>query len=314
MDLPPKWRFKLERLKRQWRENRDAQKANYDTSLRMCPSCRALVARNESVCPDCGAKLKSPRARAGTGAEGRFLGVLPMPSSGTSLLGGVCIVLYILSWFMTERMGGAPAGGGMFGLFSYGDINTMVLVRLGAKYGPLMFAGQWWRLVTAIFLHAGLLHIGMNMWVLFDLGPEVESLFCTTKYVVIFLVTGIFGYIVSLWWMPGGISIGASGALMGLIGALIAASYRHGQLGKEYRSMLWRWVLYIAILGLFFSFDNAAHLGGLISGLALGYLVPEGEPDSGTSENLWNTLAILSVIIIAGSFALMALHFNLPFG
>jgi hypothetical protein len=71
-------------------------------------------------------------------------------------------------------------------------------------------------------------------------------------------------------------------------------------------------VIYIFIFGLFFRTDNAAHLGGLAAGTLLGYFVPEGEPETRASENLWNTLAILSVVIIAGSFVLMALQMNRP--
>jgi rhomboid protease GluP len=188
-----------------------------------------------------------------------------------------------------------------------GGVDMRVLMRLGAK-SPYILAGQWWRLVTAMFLHAGLLHIGMNMWCLVDLGPEVESLFSTTKFIVLYLLTGVLGFSLSLWWSPFGVSVGASGAIMGLIGILIGASFHHGHLGKEYRSQLWKWVLYIAIFGIFFNIDNAAHFGGLVTGLALGYLIPEGEPETRPSENLWNALAVLSVVAIGGSFVLMALQ------
>ena len=148
--------------------------------------------------------------------------------------------------------------------------------------------------------------------VLFDIGPEVEGLFGISKYIVLYLVTGVFGYIVSLWWMPMGLSIGASGAIMGMIGILIGATFHHGSMGREYRSMLWRWVIYIAIFGLFFNIDNAAHFGGLGAGIVLGYLVPQGAPETRSAENLWNTLAVVSVVVIAGSFALMALQINSP--
>lgn len=96
---------------------------------------------------------------------------------------------------------------------------------------------------------------------------------------------------------------------MGLIGVLIGASFHLGSFGRNLRSQLWRWVIYIAIFGLIpiFAVDNAAHFGGFISGLLLGYIIPTGEPPTQGSENLWNTLAIVCVLIIAGSFALMAL-------
>jgi rhomboid protease GluP len=225
-----------------------------------------------------------------------------MPTTATSVIIGANLVLYALSWYLTARSGAASGMGGISG---------EVLYRLGAKFGPAIYAGQWWRLVTAIFLHAGLFHIGMNLWCLVDLGPEVESLFSTPKFVVLYLTTGILGFVLSTWWSMG-LSVGASGSVMGLIGILIGVSFHHGRLGKDYRGMLWRWVLYIFIFGLFFAVDNAAHIGGLVSGLALGYFVPQGEPETRAGENLWNALAVLAVIIMAGSFALMALQLNPP--
>jgi membrane associated rhomboid family serine protease len=97
-----------------------------------------------------------------------------------------------------------------------------------------------------------------------------------------------------------------------LIGILIGASFHHGHLGRDYRRQLWRWVIYIAIFGIFFSVDNAAHLGGLAGGLVLGYLIPEGEPATRPSENLWNALAVLCVLIIAASFVMMTLQLGHP--
>ncbi len=308
MELPPKLWFQLQRLKKAFRSATGSSGQSYDTSLRMCPHCRALIDRNASVCPLCGEKTGSVRARGPSGAPERVLGVIPVPSTATSVIVGVTIAFYALSWYMTASSAAAQ----LDQTPSMGGINGVVLYRLGAKFGPAIAAGQWWRLVTAVFLHAGLFHIGMNLWCLFDLGPEVESLFSTPKFVVLYLVTGVFGFIVSDWWSPV-LSIGASGAIMGLIGLLIGASFHHGQLGKAYRGMLWRWVLYIAIFGIFFSVDNAAHFGGLALGLALGYFVPEGQPETRASEKLWDALAALAVLIVAGSFALMALQLNQPF-
>ena len=307
MGLPPRLRFRLEKLKSYVRTAVASKEPTFDTSHRMCPACRALIDRNAGTCPLCGTSLKAPRSREGA-APGRVMGgLIPVPSTATSALVAANIALYALAWYLTQQMSSAaqPAPG-------LGGIEPVVLVRLGGKFGPFIYAGQWWRLVTAVFLHAGLLHIGFNLWCLFDLGPAVESLFTTQKFIFIYLVTGVLGFVLSLWWSPG-LSIGASGAILGLIGVLIGASFHHGSMGKEYRSQLWRWVIYIAIFGLLgMGVDNAAHIGGLVSGMALGYLIPEGEPDSRAGENLWNALAILSVVVIAGSFALMALQLNQP--
>ena len=309
MALPPKFWFKLQKLKTAFRSALSAGEQSYETALRMCPSCRGLIDRGASVCPLCGAPTKPPRSRAGTGS-GRVLGgLIAVPSTATSALIAVNVALYFLSWYLTQTAASAELGAAP----GMGGIRGDVLVRLGAKFGPAMLFGhQWWRLVTAIFLHADLLHIGMNLWCLFDLGPAVESLFGSAKFLVIYLVTGIVGFLLSLWWSPYGVSIGASGAVLGLIGVLIGVSFHHGGLGKAYRGQLWRWVMYIFVFGLFFAVDNAAHAGGLLSGLVLGYAIPEGEPQTRTGENLWNALAVFSVLVIAGSFVLMALQLNRP--
>ncbi|HEV2231815.1 MAG TPA: rhomboid family intramembrane serine protease [Terriglobia bacterium] len=308
MGLSPRLRFKLEKLKSAVRSTFMSKEPSFDTSLRMCPACRALIERNAARCPHCGVSLKAPRAREGT-APGRVMGgLIPVPSTATSALVAANIAFYGVAWYLTQEAASAQ----LTAAPAWGGVDYPVLIRLGGKFGPLIFAGEWWRLVTAVFLHASLIHIGFNLWCLFDLGPAVESLFTTQKFIFIYLVTGVLGFIVSLWWSPG-LSIGASGAILGLIGVLIGVSFHHGSMGKEYRGQLWRWVIYIAIFGLLgMGVDNAAHIGGLISGLALGYLIPEGEPDTRAGENLWNALAILSVVIIAGSFALMALQFNAP--
>ncbi|HMD99926.1 MAG TPA: rhomboid family intramembrane serine protease [Terriglobia bacterium] len=305
MELSPKLRFKLER----WKNSLDALfagKESYDTSHRMCPNCRALVERGASECPFCGMKLRSPRARSQSSGSGQVLGgLLPVPSTACSVIILVTIAVYAASWYLTQQASspGMPAP-------SMGGINGGVLQELGAKSPLIVFRHQWWRLVTAIFLHAGLFHIGMNLWCLFDLGPQVEALFGASKFVVFYLVTGVAGFLLSLFWNPMGMSIGASGAILGLIGVLIGASFHHGGLGKAYRGTLWRWVIYILIFGLlpFFAVDNAAHIGGLVSGLALGYVVPETDSETVMGDKLWNVLALFAVIIIAGSFVLMAMH------
>jgi rhomboid protease GluP len=306
MNLPPKLWFQWGKLKSAFRGAFGSREQSYETAHRMCSNCRGLIDRGASVCPLCGTSVKAPRARGGS-AGGRILGgLIPLPSTATSALVAANIALYGVAWYLTRAAASEPGGA-----FS-GEIDARVLLRLGAKFGPAMVAGQWWRLVTAMFLHAGLLHIGLNLWCLFDLGPSVESLFSTAKFLAFYLATGIAGFVLSLWWSPFGISVGASGAILGLIGILIGASFHHGHLGKEYRSQLWRWVIYIGIFGLLFRADNAAHLGGLACGAVLGYFVPEGEPTTRTGDNLWNTLAILAVLVIAGSFALMALQLNRP--
>ena len=259
------------------------------------------------MCPLCGERTGPVRSRSTSGTPGRVLGVIPVPTTAASVVVVANLALYAISWYMTQN----AASTQLYGAPSMGGISGEVLMKLGAK-SPYIWMGQWWRLVTAIFLHADILHIGMNLWCLIDLGPEVESLFNSTKFTFMYLATGVAGFLLSLWWAPFGMSVGASGAILGLVGILIGASFHHGHLGKEYRSQLWRWVIYIAIFGLMFRVDNAAHFGGLAAGFVLGYFIPEGEPETRPAENLWNALAVVSVLIIAGSFVMMALQLGQP--
>jgi rhomboid protease GluP len=309
MELSPRQRFKLRKFQSSLRQMFGSRENNPTSSLRMCPECRGLIDRKAATCPLCGTPVRRPRARRPNEGSNRIAGVIPIPGTATSTLIAVNIALFGISWYLSQAAAAGTAGPAL----GFGNVDPQVLVRVGAKFGPLIiYRGQWWRLVTAMFLHAGIFHIGINLWCLFDLGPMVESLFASAKFIVMYLVTGIAGFLLSLWWRPGGISIGASGAILGLVGVLIGVSFHHGGLGKTYRGQLWRWVIYIFIFGLFFAVDNAAHLGGLVTGLLLGYLVPEGEPETRESEVVWSTLAVISVLIIAGSFALMALQLNQP--
>jgi rhomboid protease GluP len=303
MSLPPKLWFQWQRLKKVFSSSLATPESAQSSSVRMCPHCRALIDRDAKMCPLCGEATGPARARGSSSTPGRIMGVIPIPTTASSVMIAANLALYAISWYMTQNSVEAQ----LYGAPPMGGISGDVLLRLGAK-APYILAGQWWRLVTAMFLHAGLFHIGMNMWCLMDLGPQVESLFSTTKFTVFYLVTGIVGFVVSLVLSPYGMSVGASGAVLGLIGILIGASFHHGHMGKAFRSQLWMWVVYIAIFGLLFHADNAAHFGGLVSGLVLGYAVPEGEPATRPSENLWNTLAVLSVLVIGASFVLMALQ------
>jgi hypothetical protein len=127
---------------------------------------------------------------------------------------------------------------------------------------------------------------------------------------LISILIGLFFF--SLYWGPYfRMLLGGLGLILGVI-VLIRASFHHSHLGKEYRVRLWLWVFFILLLGFFFGGDNAAHIGGLGAGVLLGYLVPEGEAATRASQNLWNLLAVLSMVIIAGSFVLMALQLGRP--
>jgi rhomboid protease GluP len=157
-----------------------------------------------------------------------------------------------------------------------------LLVVLGASWAEPVLAGQVWRLATAMFLHAGILHLLVNAWALYQLGALVEILLGSARLAAIYFASGLVGSLASVAWdlatgraVP---SVGASGAIFGLLGALIAFLLRHrDRLRPEARSLLLQ-LLFWAGINIVFGFttpmiDNAAHLGGLAAGFVLGAFV-----------------------------------------
>lgn len=151
------------------------------------------------------------------------------------------------------------------------------LIRWGADYGPrTITAGQWWRLVTSMFLHIGIIHIAFNMFVLWQIGPFVERLLGNQGFALTYLVSGIAGAFVSVAWNPFVVSAGASGAIFGLYGALLGfLLIQQDSIPSEVLSPLTKNALifigYNAIYGfLRTGTDIAAHVGGLAAGFVCG--------------------------------------------
>ncbi len=156
---------------------------------------------------------------------------------------------------------------------------TEQLLRWGANFGPLTLGGRWWRLLTSMFLHIGIIHLAVNMWCLWDLGSLAEHIYGRIAFLAIYIVTGLSGAILGLTWHPFAVEAGASGAIFGLAGALITCFY-FGKLSFPKHSIkaallsLFAFAGYNLFLGLVTRrTDNAAHLGGLLSGLLLGFLL-----------------------------------------
>jgi rhomboid protease GluP len=152
------------------------------------------------------------------------------------------------------------------------------LVTWGANFAPLSLGSQPWRMLASNYVHIGIIHIFFNMWCLWNLGRLAESIFDRWTYLLVYTASGIAGSLVSLWWHPRGIGAGASGAIFGLAGGLIAVLYLGKlPLAKEALKPTLRSLLMFAAYNLFFGLvpgiDNAAHLGGLAAGLAIGGLL-----------------------------------------
>ncbi len=159
------------------------------------------------------------------------------------------------------------------------DIDPRVLVDFGALYGPLVIErGEWWRLLTAMFLHGGMTHILMNMFSLYLVGRGVEMYFSKGAYLSIYFAAGIMGGLLSLYMHPQTVSIGASGAIFGIFGALAGFFLAHRDRIARYTQQFMK--DFAIVLGLNFfigvaipSVDMSAHVGGLIVGFLGGYAI-----------------------------------------
>jgi rhomboid protease GluP len=158
--------------------------------------------------------------------------------------------------------------------------NTAVLVRMGAKVNALVVLGDWWRLITATFLHAGLLHIALNGWALYIIGIDLEAFFGHWRFAAVYAISGLAGSVASFAFTPyDAVGVGASGAIFGLIGALaIFYGINRYLFGKRGTFQFWNIIVVIVLnLGLgvsgIFPIDNSAHIGGLIAGTAVGFVL-----------------------------------------
>ena len=277
---------------------------------RMCSSCRALVPKATSTCPDCGEPVRGGTSRPGTG---RVVGNLfPGISRAASLLMLVNGFWFVLMMMNLLRDGGS---GSLFGGFP-----TELLMRFGAGLGePHLIAegfisgGEWWRIITPIFLHGGLLHLLMNSMFLMNLGPTIEDLLDTDRFWVVYLATGVagsalsqsyIGYWIRGHWVP---TVGASGALFGLVGFLFAYGYKEGGLvWAAVKAMMWRMAMFLIVITLLMgNIDNLNHFGGMLTGVLFGLTVKPSRMRGPNSRTVWGALAVVGVFatIIAFYFA-----------
>jgi rhomboid protease GluP len=150
------------------------------------------------------------------------------------------------------------------------------LLSWGANYGPLTKDSEWWRLLTNIFLHGGLMHLLANMYGLWFVGIFLEPLLGRTKFLIVYILTGILASIASIWWYEAVVSVGASGAIFGLYGVfllLLLAKVYPPDFAKPFLISTSIFVGYNLLMGLAGGIDNAAHIGGLLSGFIGGLIL-----------------------------------------
>lgn len=220
----------------------------------ICPECGKLIGVNETRCPYCGAWR--PGLYGWTPVIRRLFG------GRLNLISGIvtaCIVLYVVA--LALQPSAIFRFSGLFYFLSPGD---RALYQLGMTGGPAWRAGFWWTLLTAIYLHGGLLHIFFNLMWIRSLGPVVEEAYGPARGFVIFNVAGAAGFLLSNY-ASGGPTIGASGSIFGLLAALIVFGRKGGH--SALSAQLWQWAVLMFVMGFVMQgVNNWAHAGGFVGG------------------------------------------------
>lgn len=181
------------------------------------------------------------------------------------------------------------------------------LMQAGASIPAAMMHDQWWRLITAGFLHGGVLHILMNSWALFGLGAEVEQLFGTTRFIVMYFVATVAGFWTSSH-LGFHMSVGSSAGIFGLIGAMIAFGLTDrtstGSLVKSYYS---QWLIWCVIISFMPGVDFWAHAGGFAGGFIVAWLARTPTAHTQWKEPLLRVLAGISITLTVAAFGMLYL-------
>lgn len=297
----------------------------------MCRGCGAIVGAGQTNCAVCGASTTSSTAPTSPVADRETIrfarAVLDRPYKFTIILLIVNFFVFLLMW---QSNGMTSAG--------LWEFSEPVLIAYGAKLNLLINEQhQWWRFVTPMFVHVNLPHLLVNMYSLWIVGPYVEKLYGSAKFVVFWVVTGVTGVVASYltvigpgtrWRGLGGFllktndvpSAGASGALFGLVGVLFVfgIKFRH-ELPEGFKRAFGTGMLPIIVINLFIGYlgrgfiDNAAHLGGLVAGAALALVVEYRRPGERTGVAIiWQILRVAALTLVAVSFVKVAQHFRDP--
>ncbi len=187
-------------------------------------------------------------------------------------------------------------------------------LRFGANFGPLTTGGEWWRLFTCTFIHFGIVHLAFNMWALWDSGRLTERLYGNGPFAALYLFAGVAGSSASLLWNQNVISGGASGAVFGVYGGLLAyVTSQRGSIPPQTLNHLRMSTSSFVVYALFFGFvqngiDNAAHLGGLAGGFIMGLILarPLSPPQRNQGSVRRFVLAVLMTSVTLPTLALYA--------
>lgn len=268
----------------------------------MCPHCRAFITNKDKACPYCNEEV-GPRAIDRRSPGDILGGLIPGAHFTTAMILLVNFGLYAVMTAYSLSHAKNP---------SLLDLDLITLYRFGGKFRANILHGEWWRLVTAGFLHGGIMHIAMNSWVLYDLGAQVEEMYATSRFIVFYFLSTIGGFLVSTYWSESP-SVGASAGLFGLIGAMIALGAKNRtRMGAAIRGMYVRWAIYGLLFGLlpFFRIDNAAHIGGLATGFLCAYFAGTPRLVESWTEKAWRMAAWGCAVVTVYCFVQVYLSFS----
>ncbi len=301
MALPYQWQYRLDRWKAALQGFFGG--GNQQPRPKICPSCGSLVGISATRCHQCGTNLRFSMAAVNRSLSGVFSG--PAPVTTALLVSN--LLMFGVEWMALAARGG---GGGLSILWGMGLEGPY---RLGMSAPSAIYDHhQWYRLITAMFLHGGLIHIGFNMMALMQLGPALEDLYGSSRYFFLYIFTGAVGFLASSF--VGHLSLGASGGLLGLVGAMLAiTTKRGGAYMRDLRSRLVSSVVLLFVLGFMgMGIDNWAHGAGLAAGFVLGKIFADRQPMNVRERQIANALGWLAAIAVIASFAFMILHYRDP--
>ena len=249
----------------------------------VCAHCGNLVGINEPTCPFCGAWRPGLYGWAPVLQRlvGRQLDLF-------SLIVATCVTLYAIALLLEPDAIMQPRG-----MLSFLSPGTRALYQLGMTGGVAWQLGWWWTLFTAIYLHGGVLHILFNVMWIRNLGPTVSDVFGPGRAFVLFNVAGAFGFLISNM-MSGTPTIGASGSIFGLLGALIVYGRRRGS--SMMSQQLWQWAIVLFVFGFLMpGINNWAHGGGFAAGWIGAQLM---SLDDDRQDSSWVMLTSLGLIVL----------------
>ncbi|MBV9765737.1 MAG: rhomboid family intramembrane serine protease [Acidobacteriaceae bacterium] len=257
---------------------------------RMCPNCRAFITVDDRVCPYCGVQL-GPRA-VDVRASQFAASFVPQANLTSIVVLIINVTFFLIELIVSHRLTNAP----------FGTVNGTLVVALGGELPGYVHAGQWWRLITAGFLHGGLWHIAINSWSLFILVTEVEQFYGTSRFIVAYIFSTVTGFWLAYFFSSA--ALGASAAAFGLFGIMLAMGLRDraNPLSQAIRAHYGQWLVLGLVLSFMPGISLSAHVGGFIGGFLIG--IAGGLPGlPNTSRELfWKILAGLAIAITLYAF------------